>query len=378
MEAELEYAVTKAQSLSQGKQKRKDNYDMMEAESVTVTAGEDDAPINAPSTIDPTPNTSKEAFRQHEMMADALSIDATAIEQRAIERIKKTAPGLYKKKDLIQHIKRLQERVADIQNVVEAVVPVVKGDAQNPAQMALPSAANRNLRMTTNGRKLTDLRVCIFGLDGIGAIAAEMLARSGVGGLVIIDSGEVTKDDLHRLYYQEEQLALPRADAAKLCLNNCAPQVHVHAMQMDLTQESSAAEAKKLLEGNGLATHFLNGGTVDVVIDSLGEAQREVLRDLCETVGKTRVECGVSEEAACAFYIFHTDGAQTEQPFDLPPSENEAAAMMWKTLLPSTYQTIAGLAVQNILKYLMEAGKVSSAVRYNTVSMRVDSRDMVI
>lgn len=193
MEAELEYAVNKAQSLSQGKTKRKDNYSMDLDDPGDPGADLAGAVTEMGADLGPTPDTSKEAHRQHQIVADALNINNAEIGQKAMERVKQTAPGLYKKKDLIQHIKKLQDRVADIQNVVEAVVPVVRGDADPPGQMPLPTMATRNLRTTTNGRKLTDLKVAIFGLDGAGAIAAEMFARSGVGSLVIVDADCISK-----------------------------------------------------------------------------------------------------------------------------------------------------------------------------------------
>lgn len=381
MEAELEYAVNKAQSLSGAKSKRKENYGIGDVEEDTVGSStpfaEMGGEVNEENVaLGPTPGSSKEVYQQHKVVADALNIDAADIEQRAIERVKRTAPGLYKKKDLIQHIKKLQERVADIQNVVESVVPVVQGQEGSAGQPSLPSMVTRNFRSTTNGRKLTDLKMAIFGLDGIGAVAAEMFARSNVGGILIADMGSVEEEHIKRLYYQQEQMGLPRCDAAKLCINDFAPQVAVEAMNIDLTGDDDKRKVEQLLEQGTLASSSLGIGSVDIVIDCLDGLQREALAELCAKTGKTRVECGIDRDSACAFYRFHVDGATTEQAFDLPPVDSDAAEMLWNTLLPSTFQTIAGLAVQNALKYLMEAGKVTSAVRYSTMSMRVDSREM--
>lgn len=373
MEAELEYAVSKAQSLSQGKKQRKDNFSMeVDPGPVDVPFSEmgEDAHNKAPA-----PDTSKEAFRQHKVMNDTLNIDTADIEQRAMERVKRTAPGLYKKKDLIEHIKKLQERVADIQNVVEAVVPVVQGEADSTTQMPTPSLATRNFRATTNGRKLSDIKIAVVGLDGAGAMAVEMYARSGVGSMMVADQGNVAKMDVTRTYVKQEQIGLPRSEAIKLCVNDFAPTVSMEAKTLDLTADADKAELGEILEGN-LKDSMLGSSPVDIVIDcTLGE-QREALAELCSRLGKTRVEISLDEASACAWYRFHVEGAATEQAFDLPTAEGDAAQELWDVLLPSTFQTIAGLAVQNTLKYLMEAGKVTSAARYNTMTMQVDSREM--
>jgi tRNA threonylcarbamoyladenosine dehydratase len=49
--------------------------------------------------------------------------------------------------------------------------------------------------------KLSQSRVCVFGLGGVGATAAMDLVRAGVGALVVVDFDEVSESNLNRLYF---------------------------------------------------------------------------------------------------------------------------------------------------------------------------------
>ena len=298
---------------------------------------------------------------KHNARGAAMRMDQS-IEGMAADKIANNAPGLFKKKDLIDHIKKLQERVADIQNVVGSVLPAVQGDATNNTVPA-PSLLTRNFRPTTNGRKLSDLRIAVVGLDGIGAMCAEMLARSGVGGLLLCDEGQVEERHLRTLFFSAEQKGLPRAEAVKLCVNDFAPQTQVETGVVD--------RVKEVLEGGD--AH----GDLDLVLDCLEAGpMRQKVTQACVDTATTRLECGLSQEAGCGWYQFYVGGVATAAGFELPPADAEQVAMLWEVLLPTTFQTIAGLAVQDTLKFLLEAGKVSSAVRYNTLTMKVDSREM--
>ena len=250
---------------------------------------------------DPSNPSSERTRREHEARAVVMKLGQSG-ESMAAEKIANKAPGLYKKKDLIAHIKKLQERVADIQNVVGSVLPAVQGDAGSAVPP--PSNLTRNFRATTNGRKLSDLRVGIVGLDGIGAMCAEMLARSGIGGLLVMDDGSVEERHLSSLYFQNEQKGIPRADAVKLCVNDFAPQTQVETVDED--------RLKEVLEGKDAS------GKLDMVIDcSQAASQKKSIAEMCRNAGTTRLECGLSEEAGCAWYMFYVDGVSGDSAFEV-------------------------------------------------------------
>lgn len=47
-------------------------------------------------------------------------------------------------------------------------------------------------------RKLQQARVCIIGLGGVGGYAAEMIARAGVGEMIILDADSVSTSNINR------------------------------------------------------------------------------------------------------------------------------------------------------------------------------------
>ena len=57
---------------------------------------------------------------------------------------------------------------------------------------------SRMLFGADNMRKLSDARIAIFGIGGVGGYAAEALARSGVGSLVLVDHDTVSRSNLNR------------------------------------------------------------------------------------------------------------------------------------------------------------------------------------
>lgn len=57
--------------------------------------------------------------------------------------------------------------------------------------------------------------VIIVGLGGIGSVAAEMLARCGIGTLILFDYDTVEVENMNRLFYRPSQCSMPKVDAAK-------------------------------------------------------------------------------------------------------------------------------------------------------------------
>jgi sulfur carrier protein ThiS adenylyltransferase len=76
--------------------------------------------------------------------------------------------------------------------------------ASHPAS----SEVRTNLRI-----RLAKCRVGIVGLGGLGSNVAWMLARSGVGTLVLADHDVVDQSNLDRQFYFADQVGLPKTDA---------------------------------------------------------------------------------------------------------------------------------------------------------------------
>lgn len=128
-----------------------------------------------------------------------------------------------------------------------------------------PSRYERNIGIfgMDGQARLLRSRAAIVGCGGLGGWIAEILARSGVGELVLFDGDTFDDSNLNRqLFANEENLGMAKADvaAARVRLINGAVEVAAHTLRLD---ESNAPQ---LLRGS------------DVVVDALdsNSSRREV------------------------------------------------------------------------------------------------------
>lgn len=100
-----------------------------------------------------------------------------------------------------------------------------------------------------NQDKLLKSKVAIVGLGALGSHAVEMLARAGVGKLILIDRDYVELSNLQRqALYTEEDIDLPKAIAMKQHLEDINSETSVGAHIDDL----SCKNAEDLLKDVGL------------------------------------------------------------------------------------------------------------------------------
>ncbi len=89
--------------------------------------------------------------------------------------------------------------------------------------------------------RLKAARVGIAGAGGLGSNAAMMLARSGVGHLLIIDGDSVEPSNLNRQHYFPEHLGLPKVEALAGQLRTLNPDIEVDARRIWLNGENIPA-----------------------------------------------------------------------------------------------------------------------------------------
>jgi len=113
-------------------------------------------------------------------------------------------------------------------------------------------------------RRLLGSTVVILGCGALGTVAANMLARAGVGHLVIIDRDFIELTNLQRqVLFDEDDVAqvIPKAEAAKRRLARINSQVRVSAIVDDLNFrniERYAAGADVLVDGlDNFETRYL-------------------------------------------------------------------------------------------------------------------------
>ncbi len=87
-------------------------------------------------------------------------------------------------------------------------------------------------------RKLQATHVGIAGAGGLGSNAALMLARSGVGHLLLIDGDCVEAVNLNRQHYLPRHVGMPKVAALAEQLRELDPELYVDARQLWLNEET--------------------------------------------------------------------------------------------------------------------------------------------
>lgn len=82
-------------------------------------------------------------------------------------------------------------------------------------------------------------KAVIIGLGGLGSVCAELLARAGIGKLVLIDDDHITIDNLHRQsLYDEKDLGKFKVFAAEEKIRKINSEVEVKAFNQKISEET--------------------------------------------------------------------------------------------------------------------------------------------
>jgi adenylyltransferase/sulfurtransferase len=149
-------------------------------------------------------------------------------------------------------------------------------------------------------RKLAESTAVVLGCGALGTVAADMLARAGVGHLVIVDRDFVELTNLQRqVLFDEADAAdaLPKAEAARIKIARVNSQVRVTAIVDDV----NASNIERIVEG------------ADVLLDGVDNFETRYLANDCSVKhGIPYVYGGAVATVGTAFAILpHTPGGDS-------------------------------------------------------------------
>jgi adenylyltransferase/sulfurtransferase len=118
---------------------------------------------------------------------------------------------------------------------------------------------------------LANASLLVAGVGGLGCTSANLLARAGVGRLLLADSETVEEPDLNRqILYGEDDVGMSKAEVARLRLSGINHEPRIEAFE----DEISEGTVDSLLEG------------IDGVVDGLDNfGTRYLLNDRCFRAG---------------------------------------------------------------------------------------------
>lgn len=103
--------------------------------------------------------------------------------------------------------------------------------------------------------------VAVCGLGGLGSNVAVMLARSGIGKLILIDFDRVDITNLHRQQYKADQVGQSKAEALTANLREIAPYVTLESH----TERITESNIRRLLDG------------ADVIVEAFDNAEAKAM-----------------------------------------------------------------------------------------------------
>ena len=192
-----------------------------------------------------------------------------------------------------------------------------------------------------SGQKaLRDRTVAIIGLGALGSVGSDLLARAGVGRMLLIDRDIVEVSNLQRqtLYTEEDaRLGLPKAVAAEQRLASVNPEVALEIHTIDLTAEN--------IQG------VLSG--VDLILDGTDNfATRYLLNDYAVAKQVAFVYAGVVGTYGMLGAIV-PGGACLRCTWPEPPDAAESPTCRSAGVLGPAVSVIAGWAAAEAIKILV-------------------------
>ncbi|MEM9418179.1 MAG: ThiF family adenylyltransferase [Planctomycetota bacterium] len=124
-------------------------------------------------------------------------------------------------------------------------------------------------------RKLLDSTALVVGCGALGTVIANMLARAGVGHLIIVDRDFIEMTNLQRqVLFDENDVAnaIPKAEAAKNKIAQINSQVKVTAVVEDVNHTNM----EKLACGD-----YNGGKPVDIIVDGVDNFETRYLANDC-------------------------------------------------------------------------------------------------
>lgn len=201
-------------------------------------------------------------------------------------------------------------------------------------------------------QELNKSQVAVIGMGALGTVAAELLARAGIGQMVIVDRDVVELTDLQRqLLYDENDVGKPKASAAAEKLKRINSQITIISVAADIDYKSIS----KLV------------GKPDVVLDCTDNLEtRFLINEYCLKNKLAWVHAAAIRETA-QLMAFDFRGNSQQRPCFACIFGNASAEETCDTVgvLSSATVIIAALQATEAMKILIGKAQTASFWRLN-------------
>jgi ubiquitin-like modifier-activating enzyme 5 len=263
-------------------------------------------------------------------------------------------------------VRRRYEGAGKSRTKIAAMSSEVVDDNPYSRLMAL-----KRMGIVDNYEQIRDHSVMIVGVGGVGSVAAEMLTRCGIGKLIMFDLDTVELANMNRLFFRPEQAGMSKTSAAKQTLEGINPDVIFEDYDYNITSPDKFDHFLETIKTGGV-----NGDKpVSLVLSCVDNyAARTTINQACNELDQVWMESGVSEDAVSGHIQTLLPGRTA--CFECLPPLIVASGIDESTLkregvcaasLPTTMGMVAGMLVQNTLKYLLEFGQTGYYLGYSAM-----------
>ncbi|KAL9243394.1 hypothetical protein vseg_017287 [Gypsophila vaccaria] len=279
----------------------------------------------------------------------------------------------------LHSIDKLQQRLEHLTSLAK-MAPAQRSKVKDMSAEVIDSnpysrlMALQRMGIVANYERIREFSVAIVGIGGVGSVAAEMLTRCGIGRLLLYDYDTVELANMNRLFFRPEQVGMTKTDAAVQTLSDINPDVVLESYTLNITTVEGFETFMSSLKNNKFCPEK-EGSGVDLVLSCVDNYEaRMVVNQACNELNQTWMESGVSEDAVSGHIQLLIPGETA--CFACVPPLVVASGVDERTLkregvcaasLPTTMGVVAGLLVQNTLKYLLKFGQVSRYLGYNAL-----------
>lgn len=220
----------------------------------------------------------------------------------------------------------------------------------------------KNVREFGYDIDFTDLAaksVAIVGVGGLGSVSSEMLARCGIGRLVLFDLDVVDEVNLNRMFFMPEHVGRSKVEVVAEVIHKVNPDVVIEPHHGDIMAPDFEYEFESLIKG------------VDIVLNGLDNyPARQYLNQKCIKWKQVYIDGGASRSGMGGYVqpVIPRKTACYACVGSVDISSKKERGEPCTASLPTTMTLLAALQVQEALKYLLEFGKLSTYLAYNAVT----------
>jgi molybdopterin-synthase adenylyltransferase len=209
------------------------------------------------------------------------------------------------------------------------------------------SRYDRQIRLNQIGESgqlaLRKATVAVVGVGALGSVAADLLARAGIGSLVLIDRDVVEWSNLQRqvLYTEADAEAVrPKVEAAQNRLQRVNGEVQLRPLAIDLTFRNLA----EVMDG------------IDLIIDGTDNfSTRYLLNDYAVKTGIPYIYAGVVSTYGLVASILPPNGPCLRCTYPEPPDASQAPTCSSAGVLGPAVNVIGSLATTEAIRALVGA-----------------------